>query len=54
MEKRLELGEWLGLCKYDNKGKPRKVRGASAIAINDYGEVTEALNFVLEHINSKK
>ena len=50
VEKRNDLGEWLGLCKYDKAGVARRVRGASSVAIKDYGEETEALNFVLQHI----
>jgi small subunit ribosomal protein S12e len=50
IEKRAELGEWLSQCKYDKQGVARKVRGCSSAAIKDYGEETEALNFVLNHI----
>mmetsp|Transcript_5434 Transcript_5434/g.3832 ORF Transcript_5434/g.3832 Transcript_5434/m.3832 type:complete len:145 (-) Transcript_5434:124-558(-) len=50
MESRDDLGEWLGLCKYDAEGNARKVRGASSIAIKDYGEETEALSFVQNYI----
>ena len=50
IEQRAELGEWLGQCKYDKQGVARRVRGASSVAIKDYGEETEALNFVLNYI----
>ena len=50
VEKRSELGEWLSQCKYDKTGVARKVRGCSSAAIKDFGEDTEALNFVLNHI----
>jgi small subunit ribosomal protein S12e len=50
IEKRSELGEWLSQCKYDKQGVARKVRGCSSAAIKDFGEDTEALNFVLNHI----
>ena len=50
IEKRAELGEWLGQCKYDKAGVARRVRGASSVAIKDYGEESEALQFVLTHI----
>jgi len=50
VEKRSELGEWLSQCKYDKTGVARKIRGCSSAAIKDYGEDTEALNFVLNHI----
>lgn len=50
VEKRAELGEWLGQCKYDKAGIARKVRGCSSVAVRDYGEESDALNFVLNHI----
>lgn len=50
VESRKELGEWLSQCKYDKEGVARKVRGCSSAAIKDYGEDTEALNFVQNHI----
>ena len=53
VDSRDELGEWLGLCKYDIEGKPRKVRGTSSVAIRAYGEETEALSYVLNHIEEK-
>ena len=54
VEKRAELGEWLGQCKYDKKGVARRVKGASSCAIKDYGEESEALNFVLNHIKDNQ
>merc|ERR1712172_197666 len=53
VEKRDDLGEWLGHCKYDADGAPKKVKGTSSIAIKNYGEETEALSFVLNHIKEK-
>jgi len=50
VERRAELGEWLSQCKYDKGGVARKVRGCSSAAIVDYGEETEAMNFVLNYI----
>ena len=50
VEKRLEVGEWLGQCKFDKTGVARRVKGCSSVAIKDYGEETEALNFVLNYI----
>merc|ERR1712184_20315 len=50
VEKRDELGEWLGHCKYDIEGQPKKVKGTSSVAIRNYGEETEALTFVLNYI----
>merc|ERR1712226_1118007 len=48
-----DLGEWLGHCKYDADGAPKKVKGTSSIAITNYGEETEALTFVLNYIKEK-
>merc|ERR1719367_921274 len=53
VEHRNELGEWLGHCKYDIEGQPKKVKGTSSIAIRDYGEETEALSFVQNYIKDK-
>merc|ERR1712083_852324 len=53
VESRDDLGEWLGHCKYDADGTAKKVKGTSSIAIKNYGEETEALSFVLNHIKEK-
>merc|ERR1712166_1071460 len=50
VDSRLELGEWLGHCKYDKEGAARKVKGTSSIAIKNYGEESEALFFMRKHI----
>ena len=50
VEKRSDIGEWLGQCKIDKAGVARKIRGCSSVAVRDYGEETAALNFVLNHI----
>ncbi|KNA20658.1 hypothetical protein SOVF_050270 [Spinacia oleracea] len=47
------LGEWAGLCKIDSEGKARKVVGCSCVVVKDYGEESEALNFVQQHIKSQ-
>ena len=53
VEKRMDLGEWLGHCHYDKEGNARKVKGTSSVAIKNYGEETEDLAFVLNHIREK-
>ena len=40
------LGEWSGLCKIDKDGNPRKVVGASCVAVTDFAEESLALNFL--------
>ena len=39
---RKELGEWVGLCKYDINGVARKVRGCSAVVIKEFSKADEA------------
>lgn len=46
------LGEWAGLCKIDSEGKARKVVGCSCVVVKDYGEETEGLHVVQQHIKS--
>merc|ERR1711934_304834 len=53
VEKRDEVGEWLGHCKYDKEGNAKKTKGTSSVAIRNYGEETEALSYVLNHIKEK-
>merc|ERR1711862_505292 len=53
VEKRDDLGEWLGHCKYDIEGKARRVKGTSSVAITNYGEESEALSFVLNYIRKR-
>merc|ERR1711935_718093 len=50
VEKRQDLGEWLGQCKYDKEGVARKTRGASSVAIINYGENSEALTYVEQYV----
>jgi len=47
-----ELGQWSGLCKIDKEGEPRKIVGASCVCVTDYGEESEALNFLQKHIST--
>ena len=50
IDSRTDLGMWLGQCKYDKEGVPRKTKGASSCAIKDYGETSDALSFLEQYI----
>ena len=52
VDHRNDLGEWLGHCHYDKEGNARKVKGTSSVCIQDYGEETEDLQFVLSYIQT--
>merc|ERR1712166_946975 len=43
------LGEFAGLCKIDKDGLPRKVVGASCVAVTDFGEEGEAYNYMMKY-----
>merc|ERR1711865_147264 len=45
-----ELGEWAGLCKIDVDGNARKVVSCSCVCVTEYGEQSEALDFLLKDI----
>eukprot|EP00052_Salpingoeca_macrocollata_P000431 m.20221 g.20221 ORF g.20221 m.20221 type:complete len:155 (+) comp10514_c0_seq1:81-545(+) len=47
-----KLGEWVGLCKIDKEGNPRKVVGCSCVVVKDYGPESEALEVLMEHFKS--
>ncbi len=50
---RKELGEWLGLCKYDATNVARKVRGCSSVVIKQFSQSDEAglaVNIVKQHL----
>jgi len=48
-----QLGEWAGLCKLDKEAKPRKIVRCACVVVKEYGEESEALNFVLDYIKRK-
>jgi len=47
-----QLGEWAGLCKLDVDGQARKIVGCSCCVITNYGEETEYLHFLQEHLKA--
>ena len=46
-----QLGEWVGLAKYDRDGSIKKQIGASCVAVTDYGEKSKALDMILGHFS---
>ncbi|XP_068931492.1 small ribosomal subunit protein eS12-like [Petaurus breviceps papuanus] len=49
-----KLGEWVGLCKIDRKGKPHKVVGCSCIVVKDYDKESQAKDVIKEYFKCKK
>ncbi|XP_044025497.1 40S ribosomal protein S12 isoform X2 [Siniperca chuatsi] len=49
-----KLGEWVGLCKIDREGKPRKVVGCSCVVVKDYGKESQAKDVIEEYFKAKK
>jgi small subunit ribosomal protein S12e len=45
-----QLGEWVGLCKLDREGQPKKVVKCSCAVVKDYGESSEAKAFLQDYI----
>jgi len=48
----LQLGEWVGLCKLDAEGKPRKVVKTSCAVVVDYGEHSTELDILQAHLKA--
>ncbi|KAH3745987.1 40S ribosomal protein [Pelomyxa schiedti] len=46
----MKLGEWVGLCKIDKDGVPRKVVGCSCCVIYDFGEKTAKWDELSEYL----
>jgi len=44
------LGEWSGLCKYNQDGKAVKIVGCSCCVIKQWGEETPARQYLLDHL----
>lgn len=43
-----DLGHWAGLYKLDQEGNARKIVGASSVAVVDFGEESNARDFLLK------
>lgn len=60
MKDKEELGEWVGLCKIDKDGKPRKIVKCSCAVVKvsffvlpsvvNYSQFHLAINFMLMHV----
>ncbi len=48
-----KLGEWSGLCKMDRSGTPRKVIDCSCVVVRDFGEDSEGMHVILEHLKQR-
>ncbi|XP_059838409.1 40S ribosomal protein S12 isoform X1 [Hypanus sabinus] len=48
-----KLGEWVGLCKIDREGKPRKVVGCSCVVVKDYGKDSQAKDVIDNYFRAK-
>lgn len=47
---RASLGAWAGLTRLKKNGDQKKAISSSVVAVTSYGEESEALHYVLEHI----
>lgn len=46
------LGQWVGLCKYDEDGEPKKIVKCSCAVITSWSQETEAQTTIKGHIAS--
>jgi len=49
-----QVGEWIGLCKYDAMMNPRKVRKCSSVVLRDFAVDDDAANLVRQAIEKNK
>lgn len=48
-----KLGEWAGLYKLDRKGEAQKVVGCSCVVVRDFGEESEGMHVILDHLKQR-
>jgi len=49
-----QIGEWIGLCKYDTMMNPRKVRRCSSCVVKDFTVEDDAANMIREAFEKEK
>jgi small subunit ribosomal protein S12e len=54
VEKKAELGEWAGLCKYDADTIARKVNGCSCVVVCKIDEKWDAYRHLSNHLAAQK
>merc|ERR1711972_1203565 len=47
-----KLGEWAGLCKIASDGNPKKVVGASVVVVTEFGDDSEGVTWLHNHMAS--
>ena len=53
VEKAEDLGTWVGLCKIDKTGVARKTVACACVVVCDFGEESEYLEFIMDHVRSQ-
>jgi len=48
-----QLGQWVGLCKIDKNGDAQKIVSCACVVIRDYGEESEYLEVLLDHMKRR-
>eukprot|EP00178_Gracilaria_changii_P019833 TRINITY_DN57540_c0_g1_i1.p1 TRINITY_DN57540_c0_g1~~TRINITY_DN57540_c0_g1_i1.p1 ORF type:complete len:152 (-),score=28.53 TRINITY_DN57540_c0_g1_i1:47-502(-) len=48
-----KLGEWVGLCKYNQEGKAVKVVSCSCAVVKNWGEESDARHIIMEHLKTQ-
>lgn len=48
-----QLGQWVGLCKIDKNGDAQKIVSCACAVIRDYGEESEYLEVLLDHMKRR-
>ena len=53
VDKKVELGEWSGLCKYDQSGTARKVRPCGSLVVTVFpSDQASAVEIIKQHLNA--